>query len=132
MKGSGKDDVRLGRLYSDLDRFTSGAEITVGMDPFDKDASAFMARTHPVQDGIFDIRHQDPRPAIRVFGAFCERDVFLGLTWRWRKELGGRKERAFDFAIGEARRKWDELFEDRKPLTGDNTGDYLSDKFLAV
>jgi hypothetical protein len=132
MNGSSKEDVRLGGLYADLERFTSGQIVTVGDHPFDKDNSAYMARTNPVQEGIFDIRSAAPSPALRLFGAFCEQDVFLGLTWRWRSELGGRDERAFDFAVMQAMRVWDELLPDCRRLYSDNLEDYISGGLHAV
>lgn len=130
--GSSKEDRRLLMLWADIDKFTSGQVITIGVDPFKKDRTAYMARTKPVQDGVFDIRSQDPSPAIRLFGAFCETNVFLGLTWRWRRELGGRDERAFDFAVMEAMRIWDGLLPDCRRLFSEHMEDYISDDFLLV
>lgn len=132
MAGSSKEDARLAMLYADVERFTSGQVITVGVNPYEKDRTAYMARTEPVQEGIFDLRSQDPSPAIRLFGAFCEIDVFLGLTWRWRNELGGRNERAFDFAVMEAMKVWDALLPDCRRLFSDNIEDYISDDLLPV
>ena len=130
--GSSKDDVRLTGLYADIERFTSGSRIMVGADPFEKDHGAFMARTHPVQEGIFDIRSIDPSPALRLFGAFCERDVFLGLTWRWRRELGGKHEKTFDHAVLQARKMWDELMPNHQPLYSERMEDYISEKLSVV
>ena len=132
MLGSTKEDSRLAMLYADLDRYSSGRAITVGNDPFEKDKSAFMARTCPVQDGVFDIRSADPSPAIRLFGAFCEKDVFLGLTWRWRKELGGRDQKLFDFAVMAATRVWDEYLPGCQRLYSDNLEDYISAELYVV
>ena len=132
MMGSSAEDSRLGMLWADMDRFTSGQIITVGFNPFEKDRNCYMARTNPVQDGIFDIRSQDPSPAIRLFGAFCEIDVFLGLTWHWRNELGGRDQRAFDFAVMGAAKVWDELLPNCNRLFSDRVEDYLSNDYLLV
>jgi hypothetical protein len=132
MTGSTKDDIRLAGLWADLDRFTSGSVITVGGDPFNKGQTAFMARTHPVQDGIFDLRSRDPSPGIRLFGAFCETDVFLGLTWKWRHELGSRHDRLFDLAVLEATGVWDRLLPDCRRLVSDRIEDCISDDFIPV
>ena len=132
MMGSSTEDKRLAALWADIDRFTSGQIINVGFNPFEKDRNCYMARTHPVQDGIFDIRSQDPSPAIRLFGAFCEVDVFLGLTWRWRRELGGRDQRAFDFAVMAAARVWDGLLPNCKRISSDRMEDYISHDYFPV
>lgn len=133
LSGSTREDVRLAGLYGDLDRFVSGKLITVGDDPFEKEKTAFMARTSPVQDGIFDIRSQDPKPAIRLFGAFCDKDTFIGLTWRFRKELGGKDERLFDQAVLNALGVWKILFPDHLlPVYSTDMGGYFSGNFLVV
>lgn len=129
MDGESTDDRRLARLYADIDQFTSGNLITIGNDPMNKDSKAFMARTRPVQEAIFTIRSVDPSPAIRLFGAFCVADVFLGLTWRFRRDLG---DRLFDFAVLDAARVWDDLLPDCRRLNGDKLEEIVSDKFYAV
>jgi hypothetical protein len=132
LSGNGIHDLRLGKLRADFDRFVSGQELTIGDHPLDKGINAFMARTHPVQDGVFDIRSQDPSPGIRVFGCFSEKNTFIALIWRCRKDLGSRNERAFDQAILAAQREWNRLFDPLKPLYSEDIHDHLSTKIRIV
>ena len=72
------------------DDFTEGGFITVAENPFDKDARAIMARTHPITEEVWDFRCLDPRPGIRAFGNFAETDVFIALAWNFRENLDRR------------------------------------------
>src|SRR5581483_9306896 len=47
-------------LRADLDRFTEGELITVGVNPRDKDATANLARVEPLTAEVWDIRCCDP------------------------------------------------------------------------
>ena len=109
-------DKRLAMLLQDIDTFTAGQIVSFGNHPYAKDKSAFIARTSPEEFGIFDIRSNNPSPALRLFGAFAEVDTFVGLTIRVRKELGGKAEPKFDDAVTEAALLWNRLFPDNKPF----------------
>lgn len=128
MTGSSQTDVALARLYASLGAFTSGQIISIGDHPFDKHRSAFMARTEPPQEGIFDFRIHGKKaiPSTRLFGAFCETDVFLGLTWNLRSELGGRGDRLFHNAIMQATGVWDKLLPECNRFYSANIGDHVS------
>ncbi len=134
MTGNTSEDAAYARLYAALDAFTSGRMISIGHHPFEKDNSAFMARTNPPQEAIFDIRVHGIRntPATRLFGAFCETDIFLGLTCKLRRNLGGRQERLFDQAILEAMREWDTLLPGHKRHYSERIEDHVSDNFHIV
>jgi hypothetical protein len=132
LTGSGIQDGRLGKLLADLEYFTAGGIIAVGNDPFDKDQTAYMARTYPPQDGIFDIRSADPKPGLRLFGAFSEPDVFVGLTWRRRKELGDRSQRLFEQAILAAMKEWDALFPNHRPFYSENLNEHVTSNLRPV
>ena len=116
MFGKSDADKRRAMLWADIDTFTSGKFISFGDDPYAKDKSAFMARTDPVQQGIFDIRSIDPSPALRLFGAFTEIDTFVGLIVRTRKDLGGRDEPHFSMAMTDAQFEWNKLFPLHAPF----------------
>ena len=90
-----------------------------------------MARTNPIQEAVFDIRSRDPDPAVRVFGCFAEQDTFIGLTWKYRRDLGGRSERLFDHAVLEARGVWDEIFPEHQPFYSENIHDHLTNIRIA-
>lgn len=92
-----------------LDAFTSGEEIGVSEKPFNKRSDTFLARVHPTQLEVWDIRAIEPSPGIRGFGCFGDRDLFIVLTYEYRENLDAT---ANGFAI-EARRcrqVWDFLF----------------------
>lgn len=95
------------------------------MEPFDKENAAFMARTNPVQDGIISLRSRDPSPGIRLLGAFCEQDVFLGLSWHWRRRLLDRI--VFSHTCLAATGIWDRLLPDCRRLVSDHLEDYISE-----
>lgn len=109
-----------------VDRFVSGAEISVGMDPFEKAAHAELARNDPPGDGIWDFRIRDPKPHVRLFGGFAERDVFVALDYRNRETV------IFDDAVVTMGLLWKDLFGERPPVTGDEINAYLSDKYTPV
>lgn len=123
--GKSKHSERLAQLLQNIDQFVSGKFISIGDHPFGKDSSAFMARTCPVDAGIFDIRCRE-KPAQRIFGAFTETDTFVGLTLRARKDLGGRDEPLFSNAITEALFVWNDLFPSHKPFVSANLEEHVS------
>jgi hypothetical protein len=84
-----KDQERWGYLTYWFDRFTDGARLTLRSEPRPKKSTADMARLEPVADEVWEVRSLDPKPAMRVFGSFAQRDVFVGLAWAWRKNLNG-------------------------------------------
>jgi hypothetical protein len=124
--------LRYAQLSTDFDRFVDGSMIPVGMSPYDKDDSAFMARVDPADYGIWTIRSVAPRPALRVFGAFCEVDVFLALSVEERAVLGGRGSREWANARENALARWNALLPGERPIVGRKVDDYISEKTLAV
>jgi len=84
--------LRFAQLAADFDRFVTGEFLPVGMNPREKDRSAYLARVEPVEYGIWALRSTAPLPAIRVFGAFSETDVFVALVALFREELSGARE----------------------------------------
>lgn len=124
--------ARYGTLGADFDRYVTGDTVPVGLDPYEKDDSAFMARIDPKEYGIWTIRSVAPKPAIRVFGAFCEQDTFVALLTRRRSDLGGPGSRAWASAREAAITRWEALFPGCDRLYGDTVNDYFSEKAIAV
>lgn len=124
--------VRYSQLSGDFDRFATGDTIPVGMAPYDKDDSAFMARIDPTDYGIWDIRSTAPSPAIRVLGAFAETDVFVALITRLRRDLGGKGSREWALAREAAISRWENLFPGKPRLVGENINDFISKKTVSV
>lgn len=123
---------RYAQLGADFDRYVTGDTIPVGMAPYDKGDNAFMARVSPADYGIWTIRSVAPKPAIRVFGAFCEQDVFVALNTRLRANLGGPESREWAQAREAAIALWETLFPGESRLLGDNIYDFFSEKTVAV
>lgn len=117
---------------TDFNRFARGEDITVGDDPFRKDMNAFMARTYAPQDGIFDIRSRDPKPGLRVFGAFSEPDTFVALTWGYRRDLGDSTDGRFRQAVLSAIGAWDRRFPNCHPFYSENLDDHITFNLLTV
>ena len=118
---------RHSRLRGLLDSFIEGDYITVAEDPYDKDASAILARVDPVDQEVWDFRCLDPNPGIRAFGCFAEKDTFVALTYDYRETIE-------DFAacVTDCRTEWSNLFGDLPPFKGNDLDDYLSYNFCAV
>lgn len=124
--------LRYANLSADFDRYVTGETIPVGMKPYDKGDHAFIARISPPEYGVWAIRSLAPKPALRVFGAFCERDVFVALLSYRRTDLGGRESRSWAQARENTIAKWNNLFPGENRLLGDKLDDYFSEKAIIV
>ena len=82
-----RNGYRQSQFRAFLDAFVAGDWISVAENPRKKPSNAFLARVEPAADEIWDIRCIDPKPGIRCFGAFAERDTFVALTWCYREDL---------------------------------------------
>ena len=112
---------RAGYLLDDLDRFLKGNIVTISMQPRDA-KTAFMGLLDPAANCKFDIRSRDPSPALRIIGAFRERDFFIGLVLRVRRIMN---EPDWVQAIDECDELWRLHFHD-SPLTGSNPSVFLT------
>lgn len=116
---------RAGQLHADFDRFIGGKLITASLVPY-KARNAYMGLLHPVKDGLWDIRSQDPRPGLRVLGGFAEKDVFIALTIHERKLLGIGTSRLWSLATRGCKTEWVKRFHAYKPVYGVDLHDYIS------
>ncbi len=80
------DGHRLADFRNALDTFTLGDRVTVGENPFKKPNDCFMARVHPVELEVFDVRTLLGQ-GIRAFGSFLDADCFAALTWGYREDM---------------------------------------------
>lgn len=108
-----------------LNRFTSGARISVAMDPMEKLVRTELARVN-IKESIWDFRIRDPQPQVRVFGLFAAKDTFVALHYAPRNNLD------FKAAAATTKQQWTDLFGDLPPVTGDDINDYISDKYELV
>ena len=125
-----KFEDRAGRLRANLDMFTSGSVISVGTDPFKKKKTAYMSPLDPAIDKVWEIRSRDPKPGIRVFGQFSEKDIFVALTWGFRETLGGPGSRKWRDARERCKAEWRKLFSTYNPHTGNDPHEYVSNIIL--
>jgi len=121
-----KDEARWGELRFWCDRFTDGGRIYLRERPRAKNSTADMAQLEPWADEVWEIRSIDPKPSIRVFGSFTDKDVFVGLTWSFRKDLNGYGGPKWQRAIQAYKTEWQTLF-DCQPISGGYPSDYLSE-----
>lgn len=125
-----KIEYRAGRLRANFDMFISGLVISVGQHPYRKKKSAFMSPLDPPSDEVWEIRSRDPKPGIRVFGRFSEKDVFVALTWGYREDLGGPKSKEWRDAREQCKAEWRRLFHPYGPHVGNTPHDYISNIIL--
>jgi hypothetical protein len=124
-----RDGLRLSEFRQLLDAFLEGGEFSVALDPDRKPSDALLARVHPVEAHVWDLRSIAPKPGIRALGAFSEKDTFIALTWDYRENLDSPG--AWAHEIERCRTLWRELFGTQPPFHGATLDEYLSN-FTAV
>lgn len=127
-----KFDERFAKLRADLDRFVDGSEVTVAHNPYKRSKKAYIARTNPIEDEVWDIRSVDPRPGIRVLGFFAEKDVFIALEWEFRTNLDGPGGKLWSKFLRANGAHWRRLFGVYRPHSGGQTSDYISENHVDV
>lgn len=100
--------------------------------PFGKPSDTYLSRLSPAEDEVWEIRGRAPRPTIRVFGRFAERDCFVALGWRLRKELGGADSIEFRREVLNCRADWRRIFSAYDAFKRNTVDDYISEKALPV
>jgi hypothetical protein len=101
--------ARFARLKADLDAFLTSPAID----------AEYMKQLSPAGKGIYEIRSVRPKPALRVFGRFISKDVFLATHLTERKALGGWKSQEFKQEIARCRKIWRQIFPHHPALEGD-------------
>jgi hypothetical protein len=134
----GPTGCRCGRLRADLENLITAEFITVCWDPF-KARNEQIGRLHRVEDEVWDLRSQKPKPGLRAFFRFAEKDVFVVLTiaprsvpvsWLSRLPLLRGESREWRNAILECRTEWKKLFPAHEPIHGANINVYLTGAIL--
>lgn len=123
---------RFGALEADLLKFVENDIIPVGMAPYNKDKSAFLARIDPPEYGVWTIRSYAPNPSIRVFGGFAERDTFVAIMTKGREDLDGPHGTKWMAAREETLARWNSLLPEISLLKGDTVDVFLSQNFFLV
>lgn len=117
---------RFARAIPALDSFTEGLLWSVRIPP----STSVMAQIALLKDAdeeVWELRIRDPKPGLRLFGRFSERDCFIALTWAERENL----ETDDDWLREKERckREWRKFFPSFKPHTGSQADDYVSNSF---
>lgn len=132
--------TRCGQLRADLEAFVVGAELSICLRPYHA-RDAQMGLLSPIEDGVWDVRSQNPKPGIRVLGRFGRRDWFLALipACRSRKvdyiargPLDDGNSQAWDDAISDTRRLWQHLCPVYPAVGGDDAREYFSDRYNPI
>ena len=124
------EEIRCGRLWADFDRFVEGRLISVALDnPYHKPRTTYLARMDPGGDEVWEIRSRDPRPAMRIFGRFAEKDVFVALNWDYRANLGGPGSEPFKIEMRRCKAKWRQCVPTYPAFSGATVDDYSSNGF---
>lgn len=113
--------VRYARARTVVDAFTQGLAIATRLPP-STSARAQLALLSEAREEIWEFRSRDPKPGVRVFGRFAEKDVFLAL-WT---ELKENIDEDYTDEKEKCKKVWRKLFYPFKPFTPELGGEYLT------
>jgi hypothetical protein len=116
-----EESERMGFLEADLRRFISGDKITVARG---KEASCILKPLSNVIE-VWELRSKDP-PAIRLFGRFADKDVFIATNLEYRSLLYEIKSRFWAVQMRRCQAIWNRLFPYIDPHRGETSHDYVS------
>lgn len=102
------DIKRAAFLQADLEVFVTGQSID----------AMYFKRLAPKGKNVWEIRSPRPRPSIRIFGRFAERDVFIATSYSLRMPLGQFNSLQWRNAVHIARQEWNGLFRNHQPVDG--------------
>jgi len=115
-----KQAMRWGRIRNDLESFIQGDLITVPQE-LNRAKSHYMARLiRPSSPEVWEIRCRDPKPSVRIFGRFADRDAFIAFRWWPRRLLGGFGDRAWRTASVQCTTDWRNLFPSYDPHSSED------------
>jgi hypothetical protein len=89
-----------------------------------------MARLNPPSEEVWEIRSLKPKPSLRIFGAFGQRDIFIALIWAKRTALGAAESEPWKEIIKQFKQEWRNYFNEFLPLAGSYPDDYISNARL--
>jgi hypothetical protein len=130
--------TRCARLRADLENIITAENLTVCWEPFEG-RNEQIGRQKPIKDEVWDLRSRKPKPGLRAFFRFAEKDVLIFLTcsprsvpvsWLNRLPLLGRESREWRNAIVECRNEWKKLFPTYEPIGGSDINVYLTGAIL--
>lgn len=119
---SAEESARMGFLEADLRRFISGDKITVARG---REKTCVLKPLSNVSE-VWELRSRDPDPAIRVFGRFADKDVFIATNLEYRNLLFEIRSRFWAVQMGRCQTIWKRLFPYLEPHRGETSHDYVS------
>jgi hypothetical protein len=133
---------RLTSLRADLEEFVSEGIVSMHLAPRSAKKGtaardAYVGLLDPAGAGIFDIRSRDPRPGLRVLGAFAKVDMFIAFSCHprsrkvaWlpnRQPLLERDSKAWRAAINDCHDQWRKIVgADVQPVAGSTPSAFVS------
>ncbi|PSS59832.1 hypothetical protein C6558_36010 [Ensifer sp. NM-2] len=113
-----------GQARARLDSFSFGKSIVFALNPRNKSVHSDIARNAPISDGVVDLRVTNPKPSLRIFGAFADKDLLVLLNWELRENMD------FDAEIKKCKLNWHGLFPHHPALIGNTHDEYLTKPFV--
>ncbi len=125
-------EERCADLYGDFDLFLNGGQVTVALDPDNRNDECFFKRLYPIENEVWTIRSREPKPGIRVFGSFAETNHFVATNWALRYDLGDFGSDEWEEAIALSRATWTLLFGDQQMPKSGNLNDYIGKQAVSL
>lgn len=124
---------RMQALLADLQAFASGDTQTVSLN-LRKHRTAMLARLDKPEDEVWELRHRNPSPGLRLMGRFAHFNMFIATEWYLRsqkvewsdKEPIGGGDANYRKMIRACQQEWDNLFPNHSPHKGLDASEYLS------
>jgi hypothetical protein len=113
---------RMGLLEADMRNFIHGDKVTVARD---QEKTCILKPLSDV-DEVWEFRSRGPKPSIRIFGRFADKDVLVATNMEYRKRLLAIRSRQFAVQIRSCQAIWTRLFPYMEPHRGETAHDYVS------
>lgn len=126
--GPWDDDIateRFTQARAVVDAFISGLAIATRFPP-STSARAQLALLTNEEEEVWEFRSRKPKPGVRVFGHFAEKDLFVALTIELRENI----DETFTYEKESCKREWRIFFPSYKPFRADWAEHYLSNHKL--
>ena len=122
-----EERTRYGRARGHVDLFITGQLIALRMPP-SKSVDAHTALLEERRHEAWEMRPRNPKPGIRIFGRFSEKDTFIALTTALRENLVTDDD--WQQEIERCKKEWRKYFNTFKPFSGRTGHCYASNVFL--
>jgi hypothetical protein len=118
-----KTETRMAQAQALLEAFSAGNIITIRLPP-SKKVNAMLALLEDANEQVWEFRSRLPRPGIRIFGRFAERDTFVATNYALKENSTTDDEYKHHKEI--CKHEWNRLFINIPPLVGKEANEYIS------